>query len=618
LYQTCDSSGFRVGFSMSGILLSLLLQVSAARNTTCGTLVPKCDDALQTPDAQGWSGGGCLASMAETGWLRTTLLNPVMSYILEEDNTLGLFPLIVGSNSGGSMFASRYFIYTPFGSTTMWSYPCYLLSMPMSNVCYFHSDFGSISNECASDNFNTITTAVGVAFSQEMALYGGPMGVLSVFAYVYYPFLHGLPINPADKPFAKFVQKYTRLHKTYGLPSNWVVSHTLVSPIQAGVAAYDYGYDGWLSRATQSYSQGLASTVNKSYEWIVAASANTNSGIVLLPFGLVGKGWDSSTGSAPGLKLLGLLLSYTMTKRLMTQNVVLTISKTEAGFGNGAVACEKGCPVFDGTMTDNGPITPVVSAASFMTMHRPVWLSSVGATSTMVSVKFLMGMGPMGIWSGFGVNSCPFPNGNVCPVLSKIRHLVVNIMPPKATKEYYDFGNAFQVYRPESKLLAPFCGDPLTFDLFEGKCAAEGICDMWTMVVPSIFNNIKFTPETYVLVLVMAFLQATPVSARFARAYLPQEMWQLQYYSHMDDWFPNFEASAKQKGGGGFTTIAGNSLMDFMTYLSLRLVAFLIETKSDALKLSTGKAPLCHYAIYEIVNEKTHKMEDYLANLATR
>merc|ERR1719473_1188525 len=138
------------------------------------------------------------------------------------------------------------------------------------------------------------------------------MGVLSVFAYVYYPFLHGLPINPADKPFAKFVQKYTRFHKTYGLPSNWVVCHSLVSPIQAGVAAYDYGYDSWLSRATESWtSQGVASTVNKSYEWIVAASANFESGYALLPFGLVGKGWDTASGSPPGLKLLGLLLSYT-------------------------------------------------------------------------------------------------------------------------------------------------------------------------------------------------------------------------------------------------------------------------------------------------------------------
>merc|ERR1719456_119574 len=95
-----------------------------------------------------------------------------------------------------------------------------------------------------------------------------------------------------------------------------------------------------------------------------------------------------------------------------------------------------------------------------------------------------------------------------------IRDLMVAYMPQKSAKAYHDLGNEYQVYKPEIKLISPFCGDPLEYDLFSGKCSADSVCEMWTTVLPSTVNKVMFTMDVYNLVFVMAYLKTTPVAAR--------------------------------------------------------------------------------------------------------
>lgn len=561
---------------------------------------------IQIPEAQGWSGGWCLASVAEAGWLRSAVVNPIMSIVLATALKDGILPLATGTNSGGSMFAVRYFTLRSYSVATKWKYPCYLLSDPYKSVCYFHGSFGSISDECYSETFNTVGMAASMVYSPLVMQYGGPMGTASSYIAVYFPFLSSLPLSKPDLAWHSFVKRYVLFSTQYRIPSNWLVANTLVNPDGAGQPPYNFGFDSYLSRATPAYTvRGSAFTINVkniSVAWICTVSANVNTALSLLPFSIAGKSWDGLTASsplAPMLKLLSLVISYTMVKSLMARH---TLVQT------------KGIPVMDGGFSDNGPLTPVVAASALISPHRPSWFSSVGASSTMSTVKYLMGSGPMDLWVMSGINVCPFTVGGMCTIISKLRVLAVETLPTSVQKDYYSLTNAFGVYRPEVKLLAPYCGDPLTYDMFEGQCLADSVCDMWTTVVPSKLNKVPFTPDVYVLVFVMAYLQVSPVSSRFVTQYLPQEMWDLEYYAQMDRWFPNFDAISPQKGGVGFTNVAGNSFMDFMTYLNVRLAGYLIRTKIAAYDLtSAGKKPPCDYATYAKVQALTYLEPAFLS-----
>lgn len=242
----------------------------------------------------------------------------------------------------------------------------------------------------------------------------------------------------------------------------------------------------------------------------------------------------------------------------------------------------------------------VVSAAASINPGRPSYIFSLGCTSTMITIKYLLGTGPLGIWSLNGINICPFTVGGICTILTKTRDMVVGSMADAARQDYFDIGNEYQVFRPSQKMITPYCGDPLTYDLFAGKCLSESACDMWASILPSAVLKIPFTADVYSITFVMVYLQPTKVSARFVYAYMPQDMWLLSYYSNMDSWFPDFDAVSPDKGGLGFTRLAGNSLLDFMTYLTMRLVAFLENCKANANKLSSGVSPPCFFfTIYQ-------------------
>lgn len=93
-------------------------------------------------------------------------------------------------------------------------------------------------------------------------------------------------------------------------------------------------------------------------------------------------------------------------------------------------------------------------------------------------------------------------------------------------------------------------------------------------------------------------------------------MWQIEYYEHMDDWFPNFDAVSPLKGGVGFTNIAGNSFMDFMTYLNVRLVRYLFSSKKAAFALARGNTPTCEYNAYKKVSEQNYDQAEFLGKEA--
>jgi len=561
------------------------------------------------PSAQGWSGGWCLASMSEAGWLRSTVLSSRMSEVL----SMGLktFPLMTGTNSGGSMFATRYFVLTNHASTKLWNYPCYLMSRPYSVACFFHGTFGAISSECYAETFNVIMTATTVAYGSIIQNYGGPLGVASTYLGVYFPFLADLPAKASSLSWNAFTKRFLRYDTRSNAPSNWLAAHTLDAPVLAGKNLYNYGFNSFLSRAVSAFHGATLapSSSNLSIAWVVAASANTQSGIVLLPFALAGKSWDGVGAASNGAsKLFAMVISFTMVKKMMATHEVMDATV----LGEDSRACiQSGCPILDGGFTDNAPLTPILSQGTGMPSQiRPSWIISVGASSTMATIKYLMGVGPLHVYEMGGINMCPFTIAGICNMLSKVRDLSVLYLPRNSVVAYRDLGATFQVFRPEIKLLAPYCADPLTYDLFHGQCEADGMCDMWSTAIPSRLNNVRFTPDPFVFVFVMAYLKKTPVSARFVNLYAPQEMWEIEYYSHMDMWFPNFDATASAKGGIGFTNIAGNAFMDFMTYLNIRLVAYLVKTKVEAKEIVKGMLPGCFYKEYEEVAAKTMSISE--------
>lgn len=586
-------------------LLAQLVAAETAANTT-----------LPPPEGHGWSGGWCLAGVAEAGWIRSASLNPTMASTLAMDVKGGHVALVTGSNSGGSMFAIRYMVLRTFAVTSKFSYPCYLLTEPYRTTCYFHSGFGSITSECETEAFTVVMTATFTVYSGLMALYGGPLGVASVFCAVYFPFLAGLPLRTRDLNFGMFTAKFSLFSTVYGIPSNWVAAISRASPKGAGQPQYNYGFDSFLARPATAYTVvGSLWTIsaygNVTVSWVGAISANTQTGFVMLPFALATKGWDEASDvslAAPVLKVALFLIQFLAIRRLTYGMQIVTVKDGIAP----AKECASGCPVMDGGFTDNAPLTPVVAASALIYPYRPTYFLSIGASSTMTTVKYLLGSGPMGFWTMAGINICPLGIVEYCTLLTSLRTIMVEHFPNLSRKAYDDLASVYQIYRPEVKLLTPYCGDPLSFDLFEGMCSAESVCDMWSTVVPSKINMVSFTPDIYVVVFVMAYLQATPVSNRFVTAYLPQAMWNLQYYARMDVWFPNYDAIAPQKGGMGFTKVAGNSILDFMTYLNIRLVGYLMGTKTSAAKLNAGIRLPCQYQQFKKTEKATYTEPAFL------
>jgi len=438
------------------------------------------------------------------------------------------------------------------------------------------------------------------------------MGVASLWIGVWFPFLSSLPLLQSDWTFSKFMTQHILENKKFNMPAIWMLAHTLVNPMKIK-EPWNFGWSSYFSKAYKGASYSEASgTFTYNGQWydnttlslIAAESANTQSAFVIFPFSFGGKAWTTlgvvAATSTP-LKILALAISLVMVKKLAYSHTVLVIT--------GPVDCLSvgGCPSLDGGFSDNLPLTPILSQTStwtaFASAAKPTQITLMGPSSSMKIISYVLGQGPLGIWTFSGVNICPLPDPGWCAALTQLREWTVARLPDATYDSYMAIGDAYQVYRPEMQVVAPFCGDPLTIDEFEGTCSIDSFCYMAALVLPSALNEIALTPDKYIMVLTLFFLGNSPLATRFVQDYIPTTIIDgTGFYGTMSTWFPNFSLVLPQKGGMGFTSLAGNALMDYLTYIIIRLSWKMAEVKSLAVLIKSSYPP-CEFSFYLDVND---------------
>lgn len=237
-----------------------------------------------------------------------------------------------------------------------------------------------------------------------------------------------------------------------------------------------------------------------------------------------------------------------------------------------------------------------------------------GPASTFSMFNYQLGKGPYDIWSGggAGINLCPFELPQLCGLITTLRKIVVSNFDQETAKTYIDLSSAFGMYLAENQVISPFCGDPLAYDEFHAQCKASSFCSLEASVVPSKKELISFTAEPMLIVIAVVYLSSTPIAVNFVEDFLPSRLRSLPYFEHMDQWFPNYQFISQGKGGMGFTRPAAHTLMDYMSYLSLRLALALWETKDGAWNLHAGTLPLCGYTIYSEVSGQSASDFDFM------
>jgi len=345
--------------------------------------------------------------------------------------------------------------------------------------------------------------------------------------------------------------------------------------------------------ATSCFIQGLSST---------------------LPFGFAGKSWNAITGSGDvSGKVFLMALGYVMMRRLASKHVILREMQAP-------MCSDGGCSVGDAGMIDSGPLTPSLAYSSYLPRQFQITMAYItGPAATFSMFNYQIGMGPFDIWSagGAGVNSCPFLTPQYCSILTTLRKLMVQNMDKDTTKTYIELGNAFGVHLPENQIIAPFCGDPISYDEFHAQCKAQGFCSLAVNAVPSKKELISFTAVPSLLLLAVVYLSSTPIAENFVLDFLPKRLFDMPYFDKMSEWFPNFQFGAEDKGGMGFNKPAGHSLMDFMSYLSLRLVLKLWQAKDAAFAIHDGHFPPCGYHLFEAASRRSMNQFEFINNQRT-
>lgn len=558
--------------------------------------------SLEVPHSNSVSGGYCLASLTGAGWYRATAFNPLVELVVGVSGEYGSPPILSASNSGGSMFITRYFALRDATAEAVgygkWTYPCTLLQEPFKTVCFFHGNYGAISSECDSDTLNLIYTATLTVYGPLIMAYGGPFGVLAAYLTVYFPFLHDLPIPSSDAGFWVFWQKRAHWNAFHDVSSDWVVAHTEDNPNEAedGIGGqYNYGFDSYYSRGFRAKT-GTGWYSNMTVYQVCSISANTPSGMVIFPFSFAGKQWElpeaqTAAGFQAVGKLAGMLISLTMVKSTMVRKQLTVTTK--------APQCEEGCPLMDGGFTDNAPLTPILAAASDLPLSiHPRQVALLGPANNMANILYLMGQGPLDIWTFAGLNMCPFTQTSICRMITQTRKLLLTVVDTDTQLQYRTLAGVYSVWRPSQQVITPFCADPLVFDHFNGECYSDSYCHMWTITIPAMSTRIKFTVDVHLFALTMLWLAPSPIAARFVEEFIPSAMLKIDYYSNLKDWFPDFVAVAPQKGGLGFTKPAGHSLLDFMTYLSIRLIFQSVRNREVAHQMYLGQHPHCGWEVY--------------------
>jgi hypothetical protein len=518
------------------------------------------------------------------------------------DAEAGKVPVVTSSNSGGTMFVTRYFALRDLPTARKWTFPCYLLLPGMAKVCFFHGPLGEMSEECEVEKFNTVSAAVGVTVGPLFAFYGGPFGQASSWSSVYFVFLSGLPIPTNEKDFVRFWLAHKKYNTYMQRESNWIVSFTLIDSVIAGQPALTYGWDSYVSRGISALTpDGSASTNVKNFTVysIAAISANTLSAFSTIPFAFAAKTWGNLWSPLQvGMKLFTMTLSYLMMQKLMAQKTVIANEKFCEGQASGA------CPALDGAFSDNGPLTPTLAYGSQLSIYlKPREIMLSGPASTFALIKFLTGSGPMDLWTQAGINMCPFQQTEICSMITKTRQLAVQASDQVFKTAYKEIADAFIIWRPEAQVIHPYCGDPLIFDNFQGQCVTSGFCHDFFTVIPNDLQSIVMTVEPWVMQLSMALLSNTPISTRFVIAKIPDAMKELAYYQGMETWFPDFRAVALKRGGVGFTKPAAHALLDYLTYLVTRLSEEIVVSRLLATEVYKGEAPHCGYLVYEKVKQ---------------
>jgi len=589
-----DSQGLDACDGLQSILTAYYGQFT---NTSAGALGPKCE-GLDTPESNTVSGGFCLAELVAAGWYRASAVNIIASLILELDEFVGKVPVSTTSNSGGTMFTTRYMALRSARVDAKFSFPCYLLSMEFSKVCFAHGYFGELTSICESETFSVSAGAAYTVFGPLLGMYGGPFGVASTYIGVYWPFLADLPIPAAEFNYISFWTAHSAFNTVMGKESTWVIAATIVDPGNG----YVYGWESYNSRGLPALTvDGAPNTgawfANQTVYQVAAYSANSVSGISMIPVMLT-KPWNGLISPMSiMLKLVSLALSLVSVNSMMAKQVIVVGS---------ACGNARQCPIMDGGYTDNGPVTPAVSFASMLpAVMRPTQVAIAGPSSTFAVIKYTFGIGPLGLWSFSGINVCPFTQVSICTLIGKVKDIYVSTLEADAMSEYYSLASVYEFWKPEAQVFVPYCGDPLIYDNFHGECMTEGMCHTFATIVPGSVTLISWTTEVYIVTLTFVLESPTPLSARLVDKYIPVEMLRLDYYHSMSDWFPDYALTAPQKGGAGFTKYAGHSLLDFFTFLVQRLADKYVLARLEASNLYYGSKPGCGYKVYKKVEEFT-------------
>jgi len=238
--------------------------------------------------------------------------------------------------------------------------------------------------------------------------------------------------------------------------------------------------------------------------------------------------------------------------------------------------CSSGCAMVDGAAVDSFPVIQSVSYAvhsKLKTSSAPFVFPVVGPTSSLGLVKVLAGTGPLEVYSGNGVNICPFDNVETCITMSRGFALMSSFLVSEEEKTFLSLKHSYEIWLPDVQIFSPVCSDPIQIDLLSADCLAANYCDLLVAVLPSIKGQIPFTADTFYAVIAILSLASTSLSEHFVHTFLPADLLKIPYYEHLDRWFPNYSFFAKGKGGFGFSKESGNSLMDYITYLTQRVGA---------------------------------------------
>jgi len=255
--------------------------------------------------------------------------------------------------------------------------------------------------------------------------------------------------------------------------------------------------------------------------------------------------------------------------------------------------------MIDSGLIDNGPVVPGISFISEMqTCEIPTHMHVASSTSGFGLFNFYMGQDKLDVWSGAGLNLCPFRDVSYCGAVTQLRELVKRMVPEDVLQKYTELSTAYAVWLPQNQILVSFCGDPIAFDNFKGMCRAKSYCFMATTVIPSLKMRISFTVQIISVIFSVLYLAPTALAKNFVHDYLPQRIYTLPSLQHIAVWFPAFSTMGEEKGGFPFFKPHGHALLDYMTFAVVRLTPEVVRAKLAALPLTRGDSPDCEYANY--------------------